>query len=117
MYKGHLPFYTVSEMFRNWKKKKTLKNSLTKFWYKCLFHLGLVLLQIRLSSSRLVDLHKTAIKNHKLPKNYPPSIFLSRNLFGTSSRELVNQWVSLRIKSLISDPKLQNEEEKKVHII
>lgn len=117
MYKGHLPFYTVSEMFRNWKKKKTLKNSLTKFWYKCLFHSGLVSLQIRLSSSRLVDLHKTAIKNHNLPKNYPPSIFLSRNLFGTSSRELVNQWVNLRIKSLISDPKLQNEEEKKEHII
>lgn len=44
MYKGYLLFYIVSEMFCNWKKKKILKNFLIKFWYKCLFYLGLVLL-------------------------------------------------------------------------
>lgn len=30
MYKGHLPFYTVSEMFSNWKKKKDTKKFLDK---------------------------------------------------------------------------------------
>lgn len=33
MYKGHLPFYTMGEMFSNWKKK----NNIEKFHYKYSF--------------------------------------------------------------------------------
>lgn len=81
-----------------------------------LVHLSLVSLQIRFFLQELPAwISRFANKHHNLTKSYPPFIFLSRNLFGTSSRELVNQSVNLRIKILISDPKLQNEEVKKVY--
>lgn len=81
-----------------------------------LVHLSLVSLQIRFFLQELPAwISRFANKHHNLTKSYPPFIFLSRNLFGTSSRELVNQCVNLRIKILISDPKLQNEEVKKVY--